>query len=184
MNFTKIHFKSGDPELALDWEETTVEGHHEKYQYKGDAPPLPSLPAALEALKPHFLEIMELDEEYGEGMNVLGVTLNWKKDKETGEKSIKSATISVKKKLQELTNDVVPISSPHTESGLSDACKAAIDALCGEAERYLDGERAQGELFAGGDGAAEDRPPAPGNVVPIGDTEAVRKHAELETEEA
>jgi hypothetical protein len=180
MNFTKIHYNQGDPKLTLKWIEQLASGNSEDHGVETDDPPLPSLHAALQALKPHFLQIMELDEDYGEGMDVLGVTLKWKVDSETGDRRIKSATISVKKKLHEITNDVVPISTPHTESGLSDACRDAIEALCEEAERFVDGDRAQGDLFSGEVERAEDRGPSNGKAVAIGETETVRELAEAE----
>ena len=152
IRWRKIKFK--DSRVCLKWEESSDALSDEWIEHKLSNPetPRPEFETALQALVSAVPAICELPKKYGESMRVIGVSMAYSKD------GVRGATISVAKSL--LSGPVYPINTPYlpeepyTEDGgeqvlLPEGCVKAIDALIDEAHLYLQGERAQGDPFAG-----------------------------------
>ena len=126
---------------------------------------------ALTALVPSVVAICELPDDYVVGIEIRGVSFSWAKD-------IMGATITALKTLNDsdaplVLNSPHKPSEPYSETGdnrncLSAATVVALEEVLMEAERYVEGERAQGSLF-------EDRElmRAVRNLCPDGEGESV-----------
>lgn len=103
--------------------------------------PLSSFPAALQALAPFILKICALPEDYIMGLEVIGTSFNM--DESKGDLNV---TITALKSIDGLNSPLV-INTPNvcTESVSAEFC-VAVDHLCDEAQRYIDGERAETQL--------------------------------------
>lgn len=117
---------------------------------------LPSFYTALDGLKKHVVEICEFAHDYSKGMTIGGVSFSWTND-------VMGVVISATRSLK-ATNSPFSFNTPHStaepysEGGdetvlLSSTCCVALDLVMGEAIKYLDGKRAQGELFGDEKGA-------------------------------
>lgn len=108
---------------------------------------------ALQALKPHLLEILELPTGYGSGLKITSVSLATKAD-------VTSAIIKGKKVLQNsntpfnIITPLKPMNAGEESAGdnlLTDECRDAINEMIAEAKLFVKGERAQGLLALGND---------------------------------
>lgn len=115
--------------------------------------PLPALELAMLNLRKHVLEICEMPVDDTEVMKVKvrGVSFSYSGD------DVMGATITASKTLVK-SNAPLMINTPHkfdqphnenqgTEMCLSDDCVNVLVELLEQAEKYLDGERAQLEMF-------------------------------------
>lgn len=115
--------------------------------------PLPAFELAMLGLRKHVLEICEMQVDDTEIMKVKvkGVSFSYSGD------DVMGATISASKTLAS-SNAPLIINTPHkfdqphnenqgTEMCLSDDCVSVLVELLEQAEKYLDGERAQLEMF-------------------------------------
>lgn len=105
--------------------------------------PLPDLNEALQALAEDVADICDLRDGAANDITVLGVTI-------TDSEDTQRAVISAKRKLGNgatlcLNTPCIPFDSERGPQ-LSGATVGRIDALCREAVRFVNGERAQGEL--------------------------------------
>lgn len=116
--------------------------------------PLPALELAMLNLRKHVLDICEMPIDDTEVMKVKvkGVSFSY-----SGDDDIMGATITASKTLAR-SNAPLMINTPHkfdqthnenqsTEMLLSDDCISVLVELLEQAEKYLDGERAQLEMF-------------------------------------
>lgn len=116
--------------------------------------PLPALELAMLNLRKHVLEICEMPVDDTEVMKVKvkGVSFSY-----SGDNDVMGATITASKTLAK-SNSPLIINTPHkfdqphnenqgTEMCLSDDCVNVLEELLEQAEKYLDGERAQLEMF-------------------------------------
>jgi len=124
---------------------------------KSKEKPLPVFERALKKLAGHAGIMMEMPTSYAVGLQARGVTFTWTKD-------ILGATITVHKKLDsshspQVFHTVHKPSEPYNEKEtgpaarlalLSTACVEALEDVIKEAENYIEGDRAQGDLFAAG----------------------------------
>ena len=115
---------------------------------------LPSFYAAIQALAPHVIEMCELPQDYAERIIIRGVSVSY-----GGEAEVMGATITAQMALMK-SNCPLSLNTPHKASDsysggdadlnqlLSRDCIMALRTLYAECDRYIDGERAQGKLFA------------------------------------
>lgn len=108
--------------------------------------PEPEFREAFAALVPHVVQLLELPEDYGEGMKVTSVSIGRNDHQGLG------VVITALKKISGAKAPLV-INTPHVveidESGpeMTDALFHAIEELEARAARYVQGHRAQGDLF-------------------------------------
>lgn len=117
--------------------------------------PAPSLTKGLQALKPHVRDILELPPAYCEWLDIRGVSFSY-----GGEGRVMGATITALKKLK-AANAPLVLNTPHlasapygddengTEKLLSSATVETLRELQAEVLAYVDGQRAQHDMFAG-----------------------------------
>lgn len=113
----------------------------------------PEFYKALQALAKYVIEMCELPDDYLDRITVRGVTFSY-----AGMAEVMGATISAGMKLENSYTEL-NLNTPHKASDsysdqdpdpmqvLSDECIDALDRLCEEAQLYVDGERAQMQLF-------------------------------------
>lgn len=128
----------------------TIESHDE---------PHADLPRALQAFADHVATLVEFPMEYREGIEVIGVTWTWSND-------IRGCVITARKDL-EGSNAPLIINTPNfteepynedDETGMNLLASQqieALDRLEKEVFAFVDGKRAQGDLFYD-DGDPED----------------------------
>ncbi len=145
--------------VLVRWE-IPKRGDFEGYELESPDAPAPSFIEALHGLRTHVATICELPEKYCADLDVRGMTCSYGGDKDT-----LSVTITALKHVQTATAPLV-LNTPNLpaepyndtdESStpiLEEATEAAVLLLASEAFRYLDGHRAQTDLFQGGPGAA------------------------------
>jgi len=107
----------------------------------GDAPD-PDLVAALGALAPYVVEVVEQPVDFVKGLCVRKVSWTWKWDKEQGQ-HVPKVTVHATKVLVNNNspwNVISPLSDPGDEFG------EALALVHNEALEYVDGKREQGTL--------------------------------------
>lgn len=126
----------------------------DEYSFTCSDPPKPSLNKAMRDLIPHVIEMCELPVEYIDRITVTGVSFSY-----GGEQEVMGATITSQMKLS-LSNCDLNLNTPHKASAsyseyeadpkqlLSEDCIDALYALCDEIQLYIQGERAQTNMFA------------------------------------
>lgn len=124
------------------------EGDNE-FEVSSKDKPLPEFLASLQALGKHVGKICELPAEYTADLVVRGVTVTYTKD-------AIGAVITAAKKVT-TSNSPFMIHTPHTSEAkgekqdgpvLGAKTVEALETLATQALAYVDGKRAQGELFA------------------------------------
>ena len=151
--FTKIKFDG-----------TTVELHYEegdnyldKYTMKCNELPRPDMVMAFDALREEARLLCELPEDYLQRIDVRSVSLNY-----GGKQETMGATITARMKL-EYSNGPLNLNTPnkpvepYVEANYDDEtyakmclrseCVDKLEKLIDEANYYVDGQRAQGNLF-------------------------------------
>ncbi len=147
--FTKI--KSGD-RIKLAWQQLNGENTWDDYSISCVERARPEFYETMQALAAHLLEVCEITTT--NPVEVNGVSLAY-----GGEAETMMVTLTAKIKLENSTTPLC-INTPCKPCGLlhendtgenvlyADAVDA-IQEVINEAETYLDGDRAQGELFGG-----------------------------------
>lgn len=148
--FTKIKYNKGM--VKLHYDSISSMGNAESYVVSSEDLPLQSFNEAFQAVGEFVAEICEIATE--SPIEVLGVSFGY-----GGDAEVMGATITAKLELENsnsplIMNTPYKPSEPYTEGGdesvlLPVRCVKALDVLSKEAKKYLNGERAQGELFAG-----------------------------------
>jgi hypothetical protein len=119
--------------------------------------PLDSFRKAMADLKPHVQEWLEIEQpEWCEDLVIKGVSFSWTD-------GIMGAVITCEKPLT-YAQSPLNLNTPHKpqhpysdgddealEYCLKDECVFALEKLIEEAKKYINGERAQGQLFGGDD---------------------------------
>jgi hypothetical protein len=150
VKFTKIGFERKAKKVTLRWQ-TTSGKDTVKHELESFDPPEPALAKALDAFTPNVLELLELPIEYGIGLEIRSLSINYEDDGRMG------LVVTCLKSLADTTAPLV-INTPHLRElgddgeggaflpidmqGLSDVVQAA-------AARYVLGHREQGNLFDG-----------------------------------
>lgn len=150
--YTKIKYSAKESKTTLSWRETTKNGFDEHSLVCCDLP-RPELVEALDKLRTHVAEILELPAQYLADASVTSVSLSY-----SGDDGVMGATITT---LKPLANSNAPfvLNTPHKTAEpisaggdpsicLSFEAVAAIKVLCAEADLYVNGDRAQGDLWA------------------------------------
>lgn len=116
--------------------------------------PRPQLRIAMQNLRTYVIEMCELPKNYLDRITVTGVSFSY-----GGEKEVMGATITSQMKLS-FSNCGLNLNTPHKASEsytdyeadpkqlLSCECIVALDELCDEVIKYINGERAQVSMFA------------------------------------
>ena len=151
MDITKIKYDGARAELL--WEILQAKSDTvNKYSMESADQPTEAFKKALQALAPFVCDICEFEENYKAGMTIRGITCTY-----SSEKRVMGVMIHVVKKLPE-SNRVFPFNTPFlpeaspVEGGaeLARPCAIAIRELLREAEKYINGERAQIDMFPAG----------------------------------
>jgi len=147
---TKIKYSKGF--VSIDW--TQGEGNNDEYSIKCSEPPRQEFVSAMLGLNKYVAEMCELPENYAVRLTTQGVSFNY-----GGENETMGATITAQMKL---LNSNAPLNlntpnktvEPYSESQpwsektcLSEECVDALAELESEANKYIDGQRAQARLF-------------------------------------
>lgn len=151
MKITKIKFKDGRVELEynVDIKIKNVEGFEtqtNELALKSTEKPAPEFDAALQALAEDVCEILELPEDYINGITVTGVSFSYSS-------GVMGAVITAKKTLKD-SNSPFNLNTPFKPSKvynegapednlLSSDTVAKLEYLMTQAEYYIEGRRAQ-----------------------------------------
>lgn len=141
--------------IQISYEKKNRKGDWDEYSLSSSEAATPGFHDALAALRADVVEMCELPVEYEERISVTGVSVSISEDRE-----IPGATITAQLRLDK-SHAPLNLNTPHKaeemyaedapedkKSLLSGECIDALHALYHEAERYVKGERAQGDLFA------------------------------------
>lgn len=152
MNLTKVKIKTNETEIHYC--NNVGRGNSKTTVFKSYETQSPEFLKCLEPLKKYLLEALDLDEEYGEGMTITGLSL--KEENPDGDDIDNyGVVISAVKKLDN-SNTPACINTPYippwrdenTLTIMSDDLAKEINIIIGFCERFISGkERAQGELF-------------------------------------
>lgn len=151
MRFTKIKYDGS--KMRLEYEQERADGSDpDEFTLLSADKPAPEFEIALNALSDDVVEICEFEPHYAAQIDVRGVTLTWAD-------GVMGACITALKRLT-TANAPLVLNTPHlmaqprseanaNEPVLPDVTVARLGGLIEQAERYLNGERAQGSLFVG-----------------------------------
>lgn len=152
LQLTKVKIKNNETEIH--YENNVGKGNNKTTIFKSREKQSPEFLNCLEPLKKYLLEALDLDEEYGEGMTITGLSL--KEEKPDGDDIDNyGVVISAVKKLEN-SNAPACINTPYippwrdenTLTIMSDDLAKEINIIIGFCERFVSGkERAEGELF-------------------------------------
>jgi hypothetical protein len=153
MRIKKIKVTS-DNKVYVAFEKRSVTKIWDEYTFSCSEAPRPELLTALSKLAPHVIEMCELPESYLDKIDVRSVSFSY-----GGVDEVMGATITSQMKLENSYTNL-NLNTPHKASdSYSDApadekqllthdCIRDLDQLCEEVELYINGDRAQGKLFA------------------------------------
>ena len=143
--YRKIGFKG--EEVILRWQTTRNGGLEvEKHELTSKDPPLESFHEALQAFRDWLGTVLEVGID---GIGISSVSINHEEDR-------RGFVVTALKALPSYFNAPLVLNTPHLREivdeddgpGFADAdLVELVDALEKEADRYLKGERQQGELF-------------------------------------
>jgi len=145
--FTKIKWDAKESKVLLRWEEQRLGGREVvKHELESKDKPEPEFFKALEDLRQHALDLMELPTSYGTGFTVSGVSINH----EEGDGRVGMVVTCLK--AIEQANSPMVLNTPHlrelidedTDVGfIPSDMLGVLQRLIGRAERFLDGHREQ-----------------------------------------
>lgn len=149
MHIRKIHL-SGDGTIVIDYDNQNPNNREntDVMSIKTKDAPRPEFHTALQGLKEHLLEILELSDGYGKSMKMTGLSLSTKAD-------VTSVILKAKKTLQNtascfnLITPKKPMEAGEESAGDDVMSKEAVDAInqmIAEAKMFVKGERNQGML--------------------------------------
>lgn len=145
--------KDGKVELAFQ-QRAEPERPWDDFAMTCNDAPRPEMATALQALVPDLLDICELPEDYRSGLTIASVSLSYGGDEETmgavmtGLKALCTARAPLVLNSPHLPSE--PYSDGADEPTLPAETVAKLATVEGEAFLYVDGDRAQGSLFAKG----------------------------------
>jgi len=148
IRFNKIRYDNKG-RVCLVYDEILSDDKVNEYSIKCTDVPRDEFKQSLAALKIHVVNICEIPKKQAERLEIRGVSLSWKH-------GIMGAVITALKTLEH-SNAPLILNTPHlpetsySEEGemscLSSKCLENIRTLMEEARRYLEGDRAQINLF-------------------------------------
>lgn len=142
-------------QVAIHWitNRKTASDAQEQHHHQLECPerPRPEFDAALQAFRSLLLKVIGAPAEWSDNTEITGISINTEEDGRRG------IVITARRKCP-FGSAPIALNTPHLREPLDDTKDTgpnfflpgmadAIDALCGEAQRYLEGDRAQGELF-------------------------------------
>ncbi len=152
--FKKIKYKAG--KVILAYEQLNKAGEWDTYTMESTEAPIPAFDLALQGLRRPLLDEVELSEVEPSELTIGSVSLSWTETEDQG--TVMGAVISAVRVLKKSNSPMVINSpfkpeQPYTEDGDTDVCLSddtveAIELLRIEAIKYIDGERAQTDLFS------------------------------------
>jgi hypothetical protein len=149
MRFTKVKYDGS--KVRIEYEVPRKDGGDaDAYTLVSIDAPAPEFIAALAAMRQDVIDICELDPSCGDKLEVRGVTITHTND-------VLGACVTAIKKLK-TANAPLVLNTPHLpevsysgddngEPLMTTAMGDRLSALFIEAQRYVDGERAQASLF-------------------------------------
>ncbi|MBP2635017.1 MAG: hypothetical protein H6Q72_924 [Firmicutes bacterium] len=152
VRFKKIKITS-EKKIMMLFEKQSKSKVWDEYSLTCSEEARPEFYAAMQSLKKYVVEMCELPDDYLDRITVRGVSFSY-----AGMDEVMGATISAGMRLDDSYTQL-NLNTPHKASGsysgqdpdpmqvLSDKCIDALDILCEEAGLYVDGERAQMQLF-------------------------------------
>ena len=151
IRFNKIKV-DGKTRICLDYDELVGDGKTNEYSMKCVDRARPEFYDLLQALRRHVAQICELPTKPSDiaRMEVRGISLSWTND-------IMGVVITALKELKR-SNSPLVINTPHmpvepySDDGdptkcLDRHCVEGVENLISEARRYLEGDRAQIDIF-------------------------------------
>ena len=148
MRFQKIKFSSAG-EVLLQWAVKKPGGEETELKMTSKQAPAPEFEAALRAFILPALDLLELDKEYGENLRVVGLSINEEEDGRCG------LVVTMLKKLEHANAPLV-LNTPHMREYMDeesdrgfmpDEMLQALKAAERAAKNFLDGKRAQADMF-------------------------------------
>lgn len=154
---TKIKINREKSKVAINWEEKDGLGNWGKYTLDLSEPALPDFVQEYSGLKENAAKVLELKEYDTDDLDVTAINYNF-----VGEDDVMAATISIWRELKNSlggVSETTPLKyTDHVFEGDADPRSLfnadtieKLVALQGLALAYVDGERAQGELFDRGE---------------------------------
>lgn len=139
-----------ETKLRIDYDNKNSVGDIDKFSLISSEPAAPSFYAAIDSLSPFAHEMCELSASDKDLISAFAVSLSY-----NGEAETLGAVITARKTLKN-SNTKLILNTPHKledslddKQTLSEDCTTAINTVLSEAEKYVTGERAQMDLFAG-----------------------------------
>ena len=150
MQIDKVSYNPKEGRVHIEWTKTSPKGAGE-YAMTHAEKPRPEFLKSLAALAMDVIEICECDGHWNESdLEVRGASFSWTE-------GVMGATITALRKLRQ-SNAPLVVNTPHKPAQpyaaggddsncLSEECVERLTTLMDEARKYINGERAQGELF-------------------------------------
>lgn len=138
-----------ETKLRIDYDNENHVGDIDRFSLISSEPAAPSLYAAFDNLSPFAHEICELSASDKDLVSAFAISLSY-----NGEEETLGAVITARKTLKN-SNTKLILNTPHKIADspddkqlLSPDCIAVISKITTEAEKYVNGERAQMDLFS------------------------------------
>jgi hypothetical protein len=152
MKFTKIKLSEKNG-VHLEWTTPAEKRPNDVVEHRltGKDAPAPEFTEAMQAFKPEVVGLLELSEEYGEGLTVVGLSINYEED---GRKGLVVTCL----KALDAFNAPLVLNTPHLREAsdeepgnyLPDGLLLLVRHAEQEAAAYVNGIRAQQSLFSDG----------------------------------
>lgn len=144
--YTKIKHKD---RVELQWEEGAQEKTAITHALSSVERPAPSYIEAFRGLIRPILKLLQLPDDYAEGLRVTGVSFTHEEERGRGVVVTALKTLDNASAPLVLNTPYLPESSENDEPTVPVELANALDVLCDAAESYMAGEREQGSLFGG-----------------------------------
>lgn len=156
--------------IFLIWEREIQSGSYDEYSMQCSDPARPEFYNAMIALDKHVIDMCELPDSYLDRITTKSVSFSY-----GGDTQVMGAVISASMKLEnspaglnlntphkacDSYNPEQPVENPALL--LSEKCIEDLDILADEAELYINGDRAQMNLFADDNGSTDAGEPTKG----------------------
>ncbi len=144
--FTKI--KGNGKTVELAWSEKRINGDMIEHRHTSAQAPRPEFTKALQAFLGYVIDVLQLPESYEVGMRVIGVSIS--ESENTGKGLVVTALkdIDAAQAPAVFNTPFIPETTPNEDGHALPASTLRLLAqLEVEAQSFIDGKRAQQELF-------------------------------------